>query len=310
MAARIARLSSRMFDAYRAAHGQPDIIHVHSALPAGFGAVDIGKSFQIPVVLSEHSTAFARGLVSASGLALAREIALAATACFAVSTPFARRLEEKLALPHVSVGVMPNPVDTRFLDAPLPIRQQRGKRCQFLHVSLLDEKKNVGQLLDSFARAFAGDDQVSLVIGGDGPKRREIERRVDSLNIAQQVTFLGLLSRQEVLEALQASDAFVLSSRFETFGVVVVEALATGLPVIATRCGGPEDIVGADDGCLVPVDDVDAMAAAMRKIADDPAGSDRFARRARCRERFGPKAISRRWLDIYAEVLAQDRRAG
>jgi glycosyltransferase involved in cell wall biosynthesis len=309
-AKRMSRLSQHIFDRYREEHGRPDIIHVHSALPAGLGAVDIGKSFQIPVVLSEHSSAFARGLVSASGLALAREIALAATACFAVSTPFARLLEEKLALPRVSVGVMPNPVDTRFLDAPLPIRQQGGKRFQFFHISSLDENKNVGQLLDSFARAFAGDNQVSLVIGGDGPKRLVLERRAYILNIAQQVRFVGRLSRPEVLEALQASDAFVLSSRFETFGVVIVEALATGLPVIATRCGGPEDIVGAQDGCLVPVDDVDAMSAAMRKIADDPTRADRSARRARCRNRFGPKVISRRWLDIYADVLAQDRRAG
>lgn len=310
MAGRLSRLSRRMFDTYCAAHGQPDIIHVHAALPAGLGAVDIGHRFNIPVVLSEHSSAFARDLVSVSGVALARRIALAATARFAVGTPFARLLEDKLSLPRASVGVMPNPVDHRFLDAPLPTGRDMGDRFQFLHVSLLDENKNVGQLLDAFAHAFAGDDRVSLVIGGDGATRFALERRAHSLNIASQVTFTGRLSRAGVLAALRASDAFVLSSRFETFGVVIVEALATGLPVIATRCGGPEDIVGEGDGSLVAVDDTSAMAVAMRRIVDDPKVGDRYARRARCRDRFGPKAISRRWLDIYADVLVQDRRAG
>src|SRR5690606_9435676 len=107
------------------------------------------------------------------------------------------------------------------------------------------------------------------------------------------VTFLGKLSRGEVRMALSNCNAFVLPSRFETFGVVLVEALAMGVPVIATRCGGPEDIVTENTGVLVPVDDRQALAEALESVLLSPDKWDRDTIREDCRARFGAAAISR-----------------
>jgi len=117
-------------------------------------------------------------------------------------------------------------------------------------------------LLRTFAASLK-DQEVSLRIGGTGPLLSQLMRLSDELGISDQVSFLGSLSRDDVAREMQRANCFVLSSNYETFGVVLIEALASGLPLIATRCGGPEDIVNASNGKLVDVGSVEQLASAM-----------------------------------------------
>ena len=103
---------------------------------------------------------------------------------------------------------------------------------------------------------------------------------------------------------MAVADAFVLSSRNETFGVVIIEALALGKPVIATQCGGPESILRPADGLLVPVDDVSAMANAMCQLIERRNDYDPVEIRQSCVARFSETAIAKRLNWIYAEVLS------
>jgi glycosyltransferase involved in cell wall biosynthesis len=100
-----------------------------------------------------------------------------------------------------------------------------------------------------------------------------------------------------------AADAFVLSSRVETFGVVVVEALATGMPVIATRSGGPECIVTLDDGLLVGVGDVEGLGEAMVRLRDTVSRYDASDLKARCATRFGEAAFVSAVEGVYERVI-------
>lgn len=299
-ARRIANLADRMFVQYVADRGMPDVLHVHAALPIAQAAIDISRKHSIPLVYSEHSTAFARGLVSSAGVALAGRLARHATCSFAVSKPFAGFLEQKLDLPGGSVRVMPNSVHVSFLTHALTT--SGDGRVRFLHVSMLDAKKNVSALLEAFSTAFGGNDRFALVIGGDGPTRPALEQLANTLGIAGQVTFLGRLSRDDVVTAMSMADVFVLPSKFETFGVVVIEALAMGLRVIATRCGGPEDILENGDGLLVPVDDRAALASAMTQLGVPGKMADRIVLREKCRERYGAEGLAVRWLKTYADA--------
>ena len=305
---RIASLTERMFAAYVALRGMPEVLHVHAALPIGEAAIRISERYDIPLVYSEHSSAFARGRIGPAGVALAGRIARKADRCFAVSKPFAAFLEQKFNLTANSFRVMPNSVHASFLTPEL---EDTDAGCtRFLHVSLLDENKNVAGLLEAFSMAFGGSGAAVLAIGGTGPERPALEKLAHSLGIGEQISFHGQLSRDAVVAAMAEADVFVLSSRYETFGVVVIEALAMGLQVIATRCGGPEHIVEAGDGALVPVDDTEALAAAMKRLHSVGRAQTRSAVRERCRRRFGAEEIAARWLGIYAEVVAPhgDRR--
>jgi glycosyltransferase involved in cell wall biosynthesis len=301
-AKRMERIGMALYRAYVADHGHPDVIHVHASLLAGAAAIGIAKRHNIPYVLSEHSTAYARGLISAAGIRVARSIAVNASARFAVSTPFARLLEDRLKLPPSDFAVMPNIVDQSFLDSPLPVRN--AGKTRFLHVSLLDSKKRVDMIIKAFAQQFSQNPNVTLTIAGDGPTRGALMLLVAELGIADRVTFLGWLSRGEVRAVMAASDTFILSSTYETFGVVLVEALAMGLPLIATQCGGPEDIVTSDTGILVPTEDVDALATAMAQIFTTRAQWPAEKLRADCALRFGPDVISKLWISHYERAIA------
>lgn len=300
-AIRFSRAGWQLYEAYAANHGQPDLIHVHSALLAGATAVRIKDRAGIPFVLSEHSTAYARDIISPSGLRLAKSIAENAVGRFAVSTPFARLLEAKFCMSAQSWSVMPNSVDQRFLNSPLP--ETSASRFRFLHVSQLDDKKRVELIIRAFAETFARVDDVELFIGGDGPTRLALEALVAHLGLTTQVKFLGRLDRDEVCHELNKANAFVLSSKHETFGVVLIEAMAMGLPVIATRCGGPEDIVDSETGVLVPIENVTAIGDAMREVFVNASSFNRQYLRTLCRDRFGPNVITERWRQQYQAFM-------
>jgi len=300
-------LTMRLFKLYASENGLPDIVHVHGALPIGTAAQEVQQMYNIPYVLSEHSSSYARGILSSAQLASARRTAMSAVRRFAVSTPFSKLLEQKLNLDAGSIEVFPNPVSNSFLDHA--ISTPKASVFRFLHVSLLDEMKNVSSLLHAFAQAFGGRDDILLSIGGDGPTAPLLKSLAAELGISRQVRFLGALSRSEVASALFDADAFVLSSRYETFGVVVVEALAMGVPVIATRCGGPEDIVGEGDGILVPVGDITAMAQAMGQISRMSGSETRESRRERCRGRYAADSVAKKWLGVYEAALRHNGSA-
>jgi len=257
-----AYLFKKLFQDYINKHGVPDIIHVHSALWAGLSAMRIKREYKIPYMLTEHSTAYARGLLSKYELSITKKIFLNADAMVAVSRPFARLLEEELRVEPIKV--IPNIVDTKFFICTNNIRSK--KQYTFLTIAFLTEKKAIDILLRAFEKEFNNNPNVRLVIGGDGDKRRELETLAMDLGISSQVEFLGPLNRHEVRDAMCKSNAFVLPSYYETFGVVLIEAMSTGMPVIATRSGGPEDIINDKVGVLIKPGSIDHLAQAMRQV--------------------------------------------
>lgn len=201
---------------------------------------------------------------------------------------------------------MPNPVNSIFLRAPLLALPHDGQ-FTFLHISLFGGNKAVDMLIKAFAEAFKADGKTLLNIGGDGPELKDLQILAGTLGVATRVKFLGQLSRAEVMHQLQACHAFVLSSRHETFGVVLIEALAMGRPIVATRCGGPESIVRESNGLLVPVDDVAGLACAMRRMRERYNDYDAVRIRADCSEKFSERTVTGRLIREYSETLTNSR---
>ena len=295
----------KLVERYIAEHGRPDLIHVHSMLNAGIVARHIKQRYGIPYVVTEHSSTYLRKLLSPYQIQAASEVANCAQRRFAVSTPFADLISECLVGIESAWEVMPNIVHDSFFSHPLRLVKQQG--FVFSHVSLLAYHKRVDLLIQAFAIEFKGNKEVRLHVGGAGEERQALERLTTNLGLSDQVCFLGKLTREQVVHEVAAADAFVLSSQHETFGVVLIEALALGKPVIATRCGGPEDIVTGKNGLLVPVDDVKALAGAMQVLYANRANYQAECLRQSCRERFSEAAISQRLLGVYAEVLSSSK---
>tara|TARA_B100002052_G_scaffold108784_1_gene100290 strand:- start:243 stop:629 length:387 start_codon:yes stop_codon:yes gene_type:complete len=128
-----------------------------------------------------------------------------------------------------------------------------------------------------------------------------LESLCSELNISNRVTFTGAIPRGEAHTFFEQIDAFVHPSRYETFGIVLLESLATGRPVVATRCGGPNDIVREQDGILVAVDDAEALAKGMQELM--LRDWDTTALRVGVEERYTKDTIRQQLLEIYKHHL-------
>lgn len=215
-----------------------------------------------------------------------------------------QRLQDALAryASGREIGVTTNFVHTGFF--ALPPKPRLAKPFRFLAVGNLKPIKAFDLLVRAFADAFCGSPEVFLEVGGDGEERFRLESLVAELGLSDRVRFLGPLSREGVREAMWRANAFVLSSHAETFGVVLIEAMATGLPVIATRCGGPEDIVSPAIGRLVEPGNVTALAAVLRIAVIE---RDRFSAkklRQYVIDRYGEKPFVERLLGLYDRVVS------
>ena len=167
--------------------------------------------------------------------------------------------------------------------------------------------KGHDHLLRAFATHFRGDPGVRLRIGGDGPERWRLEALAAELGLEKQIDFLGWLGRDQVVREMQHANVFVLPSRYETFGVVLIEALACGKPVIATRCGGPERIVHDGNGILVSPESHTELADAMQRLRVTTSEFDSKAIRADCLTRFGEQRVIGQLGELYEHVAGQAR---
>lgn len=278
--------------------GLPDLLHAHVSLPAGAAAVHLGRAYGVPVAVTEHSSAFGAYLEVRAQRRLVGEMLHHAARVVAVSPHLAGILQRHY--PALPVQVLGNVVRDSQFTLSKTVREP-GRRFIFFSLCLLREGKGIQFLLAAaqllVARGLA---DFELVIGGDGPYRGALEAQADALGLRPHCRFTGQLERAEACAWMQQCDAFVLPSLGETFGVVLGEAMACGKPVIATRCGGPDTLVTAEAGCLVPVADALALAAAMEEFLRHPGRFDAARIRASVSERFGEEAFLRNISALYA----------
>lgn len=286
-----------IFESYLKRHGRPDVIHAHNVFYAGFIAKYLSDHYAMPYVLTEHSSAYARGLISPELLARSTSVCKSAKGLSCVSRSFQSILKEKIGF---SFEILHNIVDSTFFNTQL--KHTQGDEFVFLNVASLDENKNQALALRAFARKFRGR-RVTFRVAGDGPLKESLESLAVKLGIEKQVNFLGQISREAVREEMCQADCFVLPSNFETFGVVLIEAMASGLPLVATRSGGPEDIVTNENGILVDVGCEDQFADAMAQIFTSSNAFPRAKVREYAKFHFGEESFVRNAIALYDKVL-------
>jgi glycosyltransferase involved in cell wall biosynthesis/SAM-dependent methyltransferase len=221
-----------------------DIIHAHTSYLDGTAALALSRKFDVPFLLTEHTGPF--HLLTDNPLMRHKTVAslTAAQRVFCVSGALAADVCGVLEpAQHKKIEVLHNGVDSALFYPP-PHWQPDPRAPRFLSVISLDDNKNPHLLLDAFARLLADVPDAHLDIVGQGPLKDEIAARIRKENLSHAISMLGVKTRSEVARLMRDDcDALVLPSNSETFGVVLIEALACGKPVISTDCGGPRDIV-------------------------------------------------------------------
>lgn len=293
------------FESYCRDHGKPDLIHAHGRfLNAGAFALEALRSRQVPYVYTEHCSFYQRGIAPAASRKVLSEVILRSRAYAPVSRTLANAVTGFLGDIRTP-AITPNALDPAFEDEP-PTAPPSRRSFRFFNASSLDELKGIDVLLEAFSRAFGGEEAFTLTICGDGAQRKQLEGMASELGIGRQVKFEGWRPNEDIVQLMDQSHAVVISSRVETFGVVAIESLARGRPVLATRCGGPEEIVTEADGLMVPPDDPAALAKGLASIVSDYGRFDQAAMRARALARYGRHAFLGRIAEIYANSDADD----
>jgi len=183
--------------------------------------------------------------------------------------------------------------------------KEADKRFRFLHVSCFDERaKNVNGILEATKKLATERTDFELVIIGTGVDFEAAKKTSDRLGLTDNfVYFRGERKPEEVQQAMQESDCFVLFSRYETAGVVLAECLASGLPMIGTRAGAIAEVINERNGLLVKSEDTDALKAAMSRMIETAEQYDKAAIREMGKA-YSEEAVGQTLKDIYASVLS------
>ena len=281
-------------------HGRPDILHTHFA-ESGYISSVLRKRLNIPFIITEHSSGLMKNSIDKSLYLTAKKAYTKVDFIIAVSPALKEVIEKRF---EISAKYIPNIVDTSIFDYKEEYKKEykKDKIYRFVSTGSLIYRKRMDMIIEAVHRGFRDNINVTLTIFGEGEERPVLEKLIDSYNLNDRVKLMGVQSRKEIAKALKGSDCFVLPSRFETFGVAYIEALASGIPVIATKCGGPESFMNKSNGLLIPTDDIKSLISAMQYIYKHGSSFDSGKISDDIKEKFSPEKIAGELIEVYKKV--------
>ena len=283
----------------------PDVLHAHAYgyFPTWAGGI-AGSLDGAALVITPHSGPGGHTASKRLFDRVAPSLTLRRAARVIALTRFEARYLESLGVPRDRIAVIPNGVDVEAFRAVPPDRRARDGVTALFVGRLYPRQKGLEPLVEAFASVPSSVGLRLRLVGEDWGGADLVRDRASAGGVAERVTIVGPLPRADLLQEYARADLLVLPSRFEPFGIVLLEAMAAGLPVVASRTGGiPEVVAEGGTGLLVEPGDPAALAEALTRLAED--GTLRARMGARGRERAAGYA----WDAIVPRVLAVYRAA-
>lgn len=280
-------------------HGIPDVIYGQYFFNSYLG-LSLAKRYNIPLINIEHAGRFLMKDIDSESMFQANAIYKYTSANIVVSNSLGKALQQ---LFRIKTQTVYNMYGREF--EYHKIDKHQNNKLIFISVGSLLQIKRHDLLINALAKANLPKDKWELNIIGEGACHSLLLKQISNLGFENNIHLLGQKNKQEIVSFLNNSDIFILSSDFETFSVVCIEAMACGLPVIATRCGGPEEFVTDKNGLLVPVDNVDKLAEAIKYMFHHYQEYDRKAIADNCQARFSSKVIAKQLTRIFEDVVAK-----
>ncbi|HPS72683.1 MAG TPA: glycosyltransferase [Bacteroidales bacterium] len=283
----------------------PDLVHVHVLTREGVMGYLIARKFRVPYVISEHwsryypANDFYKGFVRKR----ATEFVVAkAAALLPVSAKLMKAMMAK-GITHPECHIVPNVIDTTLFRPSLLIPETEQKTI--VHVSCFDDRsKNITGLLDAVKKVSSERNDFVLRLIGTGPDLERMKRYAEKAGLeGTLVVFAGLKNPDEVAEEYRNADFSLVSSRYETFGSVIIESLACGTPVLATDTGIASEVLGPHNGLIVRPDDTNELSDGILRMLDICRSFDRNTVSRSVAEAYTPEGVVRRIASIYDRIL-------
>jgi glycosyltransferase involved in cell wall biosynthesis/predicted metal-dependent phosphoesterase TrpH len=278
------------------AEGRYDLVHLCSPGPAGIGAWLLARVLELPVVGSYHTelAAYAGLRSGRADLEVMANVALSAFygSCEVVLSP-SPASDQRLAglgIPKHKIGRWDRGVDLERFDPKLRVRDAFPGEVNVLYAGRLTKEKGVELLADAFLTAARQDPRLHLVLAGGGPEEDALRER-----LGDRATFLGWLGGQDLARAYASADVFLFASQTDTFGQVILEAQASGLPVVAVDQGGPASLITAGETGLLAPARPEALAQVVLGLVHTPLLCERLRKSALAavRERTWESSLQR-----------------
>ena len=288
-----------------------DLLHVHYAIPhatsAWIAKEMLGLDHPIKVITTLHGTDITLVGQEESFKSITRFSIEKSDGVTAVSHYLYNRTVLELEIKK-HIEIIPNFVDTELFkrsperDCSRDLLSPDGSRV-IIHISNMRPVKRLQDVIAVFARV-SHELKVRLVMVGDGPERSAAHRLAEELGVGDRVVFLG--AQESIASLLNCADVALQPSATESFGLSNLEALSTGVPVVGTRCGGPEEVVlEGECGFLSEVGDVREMSENVIRLLTDQKLYDSFSRVARQRvvDNFTIEKVTQLYVDFYRRIL-------
>lgn len=296
-----------------------DVVHAHDWLVA-YAAAGLRAAFDLPVVATIHATEYGRhqGYLPGPMNKLIHQVewwlTYEARRVVACSEYMRKQIGDIFQLPHDKTDVVPNAVATR--DFAIPDEEVDAFRARatpdgqrmVLFAGRLEYEKGVQTVLRALERVQAAVGPVVFYVAGVGTYSDELRRLVDELDLVDVVRFTGFLEDHELRLHYAAADVAVAPSIYEPFGLVAVEAMACGTPVVVGDTGGLREIVSGGHGLSFPPQDADELAERLVAVLDDPALAAGLVARGRRRiaQRYDWQTVALRTTRVYERAIREE----
>ena len=279
-------------------YGKPDLLYSHYLFITNI-ALSLKQKYHVPLVGIEHWSEINKPELSPNVRRLGEATYPHLDGLIAVADSLRQSLRRHFAQ---NAAVVHNMAGREFTYRP---GTQADGRLHYIATGSLIHRKGFDLLVKAFAQAGLDKARWQLDIVGGGPEREKLQAMIDAAGLSANITLVGQRTKTEIATMLQQSNVFVLPSRNENFSVAVLEALACGLPVIASVCGGIRECIDEQNGLLFPVDDVDALTKALQQMQQNYSQYDRQQIAADCQARFSPEVIAQQLTDVFESVLTK-----
>lgn len=280
--------------------GMPDVIYAHYLDNFEY-AINIKRQYKIPVVGLEHWSEMGKAYPSAQALRKAAKVYPQLDKLLVVSHALRDNVHKYVG---VNSDVLPNVIGEEFRylgDRP------DNEKVKFVSTGNLLHCKRMDLIIKSLSSDRGMADKCSVTIVGDGVDHRMLQDLIVEHHLEETVRLVGRKTRKEIVEILNESDVYIMASDSETFGVAAAEALACGMPVIATDCGGPRDFVTQDNGMMIPTNDEHKLAEAILYMIEHYKDYSKKAIAEDFHNRFSAGAVANQLTDIFNTVIKKNK---
>lgn len=275
-------------------YGKPDVIYSHY-LFISIVALCL-RQYNVPIVAIEHWSELNREPMSKHILTMGKNTYPNVQHLITVSTPLQQRIKNVFG---VQPDVLYNMVGEEFTYTKST--HHGPMRC--ITTGSLIYRKGFDMFVKAFAQLNLPKDQWEVTIVGEGPERKQLQQHIDEAGFQDNIHLIGKKSKQEIAKLLNESDVFVLPSRNENFSVAVLEALACGLPVVSSICGGIRECINEKNGLLFEVDSVQGLATCLKHMFYHHQEYNRQAIADDCQARFSSEVIAKQLTEIFEDVI-------